>query len=110
MSDAQKDPNARRVFNSPLYRRKIKKMVSSAKLLRGIPHGQKIPKGPATTLKGNANDAEKTAWAKVNNYRLTIGTLHFFAETVSNVREPRAKESSTPVDQALAEVAAAQKK
>lgn len=99
----------KRVPNSSLYRSKIKRMVEMAKALRGIPHGRKIPKGPAITLKNNPSDADRAAYAKVNNHRLTIDTVHFFADTIPLTSLARAKEQ-TPVEQALAEVAAEAKK
>jgi hypothetical protein len=83
-------------------------MVEMAKTLRGIPHGTKLPKGPRTKLKGNATDSEKMAWAKENNFRLTVETIHFFADTVSSY-VPR-RDDKTPVEQALTEVDAEQQK
>ena len=107
METTDKKP-VNRAQASPLYRKKIKRMVETAKTLRGIPHGSKIPKGPRTKLKGNASESDKTTWAKENNFRLTIDTIHFFADTVSSY-VPR-REEKTPVEQALTEVAAEQQK
>ena len=72
-----KNPNQLKVFNSPIYRRKIKQMVQMVKTVYGIHH--KIPKGSLPKVKGNATEREKTARAEKENYRLTIDTLHYFA-------------------------------
>lgn len=102
------DNGRNRVINSAIYRRKIKRMVERTKTLRDIPHGTKIPKGPRTTLKANADEATKMAHAKVNNNRLTIDVIHFFADTVSGYVPKREEKSS--VEQAISEVEAAQSK
>lgn len=72
-----KNPNQLKVFNSPLYRRKIKRLVEMTKTIYGI--HTKIPKGSLPKVKGNATEREKIARAEKENYRLTIDTLHYFA-------------------------------
>lgn len=76
-----KNPNHLKVFNSPIYRQKIKRMVEMTKTIYGI-HG-KIPKGSLPKVKSNATERERIARAEKENYRLTIDTLHYFATPIS---------------------------
>ena len=69
--------NHLKIFNSPIYRRRIKRSVEQAKRIYNI-HG-KIPHGSLPQLKGNATEREKIERAKRENYRLTIDTLHYFS-------------------------------
>ena len=65
-----RDANQLRVFTSPIYRQKIKRMVEMTKTIYGI-HG-KIPKGSLPKLKENATERERIARAEKENYRLNI--------------------------------------
>lgn len=92
-----RDPDRERTFGSPLYRAKIKRMVESVKGLRGIPHGQKIPKGPKGTLKSTATEKERDLYHRQNSSRLTIETLHYFAEMATSERLREAQPAPAPV-------------
>lgn len=104
MENKDTKPADKRIFNSAVYRKKIKRLVERAKTLRGIPLGRKIPKGPATRPKATAPEHERMEYSRVNSLSLTIDTLHFFADTVTFI--PRTREPQSPVEAALAEVEA----
>ena len=76
-----KNPNQLKVFNSPIYRQKIKRMVEMTKT--GYCLHDKIPKGSLPRLKQNASEREREERAKKENYRLTIETLHYFATPIA---------------------------
>lgn len=76
-SNQKKDPDQLKVFNSPIYRRRIKRMVEMAKTVRGIQG--KIPKGDLPALKETASQKEKNLRAQQRTYRLNIGVIHYFA-------------------------------
>ena len=83
------DPDQLKVFNSPIYRRKIKRIVESVKRLRGIPHDTKIP-GRPKQLKANATEKEREQAAKVNNFRFTRENAHYWARGTEAPYERRA--------------------
>lgn len=70
-----------KIYNSPIYRKKIKRMVELVKTVRGI-HG-KIPRGKLPPLKANASQKERDARQKLEQTRLTLDTIHYFAHTFS---------------------------
>jgi hypothetical protein len=69
-------------FNSPIYRQTIKRMVEMTKTVRGI-HG-KLPKGKLPPLKSTATSKEKEKRSLEESRRLTVDTLHYFAEPIVN--------------------------
>ena len=83
-TNQKKDAEQLKVFNSPIYRRRIKRMVEMAKTVRGI-HG-KIPNGDLPKLKETASQKEKDLRAQQQAYRLNIGVLHYFAATMVSHR------------------------
>ena len=89
-----KDANQLKVFNSPIYRQKIKRMVEMTKTIYGI-HG-KIPKGSLPKLKENATERERIARAEQENYRLTIDTLHYFATPIAGASYASKQEKAAP--------------
>lgn len=81
MSTAQKkNPEQLKMFNSPIYRRRIKRMVEMTKTVRGI--SGKIPKGDLPKLKETATQKEKDLRAQKQATHLNIGVIHYFAETL----------------------------
>lgn len=80
----KKDAEQLKVFNSPIYRRRIKRMVEMTKTVRGV-HG-KIPKGDLPKLKETASQKEKDLRAQQQAYRLNIDVLHYFATTLVSHR------------------------
>jgi hypothetical protein len=81
MSNTPRDPDTLKVFNSSVYRKRVKRMVEFAKTVRGI--HRKLPKGNLGPLKSNATEKEKRIRAQEDAARLTVNTIHFFANTVS---------------------------
>ena len=71
-----------KIYNSPVYRRRIKRMVELAKTVRGI-HG-KVPRGSLPKLKGNASEKDKKARATAEALRLNLGAIHYFAAPITS--------------------------
>lgn len=92
MSNTTKDTEQLKIYNSPVYRKKIKRMVEMTKTVRGI-YG-KIPRGKLPALKATATGREKEARAAAEKLRLTIDTIHYFAHPFSS-HGYSAKTSST---------------
>jgi len=89
MSNPTRNSEELKKFNSPIYRQTIKRMVEMTKTVRGI-HG-KLPKGKLPPLKSTASSKDKEKRALEESRRLTIDTLHYFAEPIVNTslnREP----------------------
>ena len=72
---------ALKLYNSPLYRHRIKKTVESIKTLCGIPWGSKLP-GKPNQLGKNATEKEKEKHAKMVAYRIDRDTAHYWAQTI----------------------------
>lgn len=83
-----------KIYNSPLYRTKIKRMVEMVKTVRGI-HG-KLPKGKLPPLKATASNKEKEKQAQLEATRLTINTVHYFAHPFSGSRGESAPSTPAP--------------
>jgi hypothetical protein len=77
INETTRDPNRLKVFNSPIYRKKIKRMVQMVKNVYGI--HTKIPKGSLPQLPANATEQQRVDRAKKENYRLNIQVLHDLA-------------------------------
>lgn len=77
----ERDNGKLKVFNSPIYRKKIKRMVEMVKTGRGI--FDRIPRGKLPRLKANATAKEREARSKLEQSRLTIDTIHYFAQPFS---------------------------
>jgi hypothetical protein len=89
MSNPTRNSEELKKFNSPIYRQTIKRMVEMTKTVRGI-HG-KLPKGKLPPLKSTATSKDREKRALEESRRLTIDTLHYFAEPIVNTnlnREP----------------------
>lgn len=82
MSNNTKDTEQLKIYNSPIYRQKIKRMVEMTKTVRGI-YG-KIPRGKLPPLKNTATNREKEARQAQEKLRLTIDTIHYFAHPFSS--------------------------
>ena len=70
-----------KIYNSPIYRRKIKKMVELTKNVYGI--HRKIPRGSLPKLKETATSKQKSDRALQDAFRLNIETLHYFATPIA---------------------------
>lgn len=79
-----KNPEQLKIFNSPIYRKKIKKMVEMTKNVYGI--HRKIPKGELPKLKETASSSAKSDRALKEAYRLKIDVLHYFAQPIVGQR------------------------
>ena len=89
MSNPTRNSEELKKFNSPIYRKRIKRLVEMTKTVRGI-HG-KLPKGKLPPLKSTASSKDKEKRTLEESRRLTIDTLHYFAEPIVNTnlnREP----------------------
>jgi hypothetical protein len=97
MSNTTRNSEELKMFNSPIYRRRIKRMVEMVKTVRGI-HG-KLPKGKLPPLKSTATSKEKEKQAQQEAYRLTVDTIHYFANPIINTnlhREASNENSDQP--------------
>lgn len=79
---ATKNADQIKIYNSPLYRKKIKRMVELAKTVRGIQG--KVPRGGLPRLKDDATNREKDAREAAEKYRLNIEAIHYFAHSFSS--------------------------
>ena len=89
MSNPTRNSEELKKFNSPIYRKRIKRLVEMTKTVRGI-YG-KLPKGKLPPLKSTATSKDKEKRTLEESRRLTIDTLHYFAEPIVNTnlnREP----------------------
>lgn len=89
MSNPTRNSEELKKFNSPVYRKRIKRMVEMTKAVRGI-HG-KLPKGKLPPLKSTASSKDKEKRSLEESRRLTVDTVHYFAEPIVNTnlnREP----------------------
>jgi hypothetical protein len=82
MSNITKNVEQLKIYNSPVYRKKIKRMVELVKTVRGI-HG-KIARGKLPPLKATATQKERDARQKLEQSRLTLDTIHYFAHPFSS--------------------------
>ena len=83
-----------KVFNSAIYRRKIKKMVEMYKNVNGI--HTRIPRGDLPKLKETATGQQKSDRALKNALRLNIDTLHYFAYPITGSRMAEAAPAPVP--------------
>jgi hypothetical protein len=72
-------PEVFKMFNSTTYRRKVKRMVETAKTLRNISWGTKLP--PRRKLGEKATQSQREAFAKLDRFALDKDTIHYFAQT-----------------------------
>ena len=72
---------ANKLFNSPLYRKQVKKIVESIKTLRGLQWGEKLP-GKPNQLGKNATEKEREKHAKMVAFRVDRDTAHYWAQPV----------------------------
>ena len=84
-------PEILKMYNSPIYRRKIKKMVEMAKNIKYVQTGVVPGKLPnrLKLSKKNPTDTEMDAFRKANQYRLDKQTIHYFAQTLEAGSERR---------------------
>jgi len=73
-------PELLKIYNSPTYRKKVKKVIESIKNLRGFKHGEKL-RGRPNKLPANATDKERERYAKVCAGRPDREMAHYFAQT-----------------------------
>jgi len=77
-------PEILKMYNSPIYRRKIKKMVEMAKTFKLVQTGKVMGKLPkrAKLNKKNPSDTELETFRKENQYKLDKQTIHYFAQSL----------------------------
>ena len=84
-------PEILKMYNSPVYRRKIKKMVEMAKTFKLVQTGVVPGKLPnrAKLAKKNPTDADLDKFRKENQFKLDKQTIHYFAQTIEAGSERR---------------------
>jgi hypothetical protein len=72
------------MYNSPIYRKKIKKMVEMAKNIKSYQDKAILSKIPRRSklVKKNPSDTELEKFRKENQFRLDKDTIHYFAQTI----------------------------
>lgn len=71
-------PEMLKMYNSPAYRKKIKKSTESAKMLRGI-LGQKLP--VREKLRASASEKDREDFNKRNKFRLDKECIRYFTHS-----------------------------
>lgn len=84
-------PEILKMYNSPIYRRKIKKMVEMAKTFKLVQTGVVMGKLPnrAKLNKKNPTDTELEKFRKENQYKLDKQTIHYFAQGIETSSDRR---------------------
>ena len=82
-----------KIYNSPIYRKKIKRMVEMTKNVYGIQN--RIPRGSLPKLKETATSKQKSDRALQEAFRLNIDVLHYFATPISGHRTVEAAPVAT---------------
>ncbi|NBW33692.1 MAG: hypothetical protein EBR30_01400 [Cytophagia bacterium] len=83
-------PEILKMYNSPIYRRKIKKMVEMAKNIKYVQTGKIMGKLPnRAVLKKNPSEKELETFRKENQFKLDKQTIHYFAQTLESGSERR---------------------
>jgi len=85
-------PEILKMYNSPIYRRKIKKMVEIAKTFKLVQTGIVSGKLPsrAKLNKKTPTDTELEKFRKENQYKLDKQTIHYFAQGIETGSDRRA--------------------
>lgn len=85
-------PELLKMYNSPVYRKKIKKMVELAKNVKSYQRGAIMSKIPQRVklVKKNPTETELDKFRKENQYRLDKDTIHYFAQTIELGSDRRA--------------------
>ena len=85
-------PEILKMYNSPIYRRKVKKMVEMAKTFKLVQTGKVMGKLPnrAKLNKKNPTDTELDTFRKENQYKIDKQTIHYFAQTLEAGMDRRA--------------------
>ena len=85
-------PEILKMYNSPIYRKKIKKMVERAKTFKLVQTGKVMDKLPrrAKLTKKNPTDTDLEKFRKENQFKLDKETVHYFAQTLEAGMDRRA--------------------
>ena len=89
-------PELLKLYNSPNYRKKIKRITEAAKTYRNILNG-KVP-NRVKLGKSNPTDRELQDFNKKNALRLDKECLHYFAQPNDPGQERRLARQQTPVE------------
>jgi hypothetical protein len=84
-------PEILKMYNSPIYRKKVKKMVERAKTFKLVQTGVvsgKLPRRAKLTKK-NPSDTEMDKFRKENQFKLDKETIHYFAQPLEAGMERR---------------------
>jgi hypothetical protein len=90
-------PELFKMYNSPIYRKKIKKMVERAKSLKFAQTGKVMGKLPnrISLAKKNPTEKELDAYRKENQFKLDKQTVHYFAQSIESGSERRLMSTSS---------------
>lgn len=80
-------PELLKIYNSPIYRKRVKKVTEGIKLLRGM-IGTKLP-GKPNKLPGNASEKEREEYAKIVNFRVSRESAHYWAQPLGGSYEKK---------------------
>lgn len=92
----QNNPEQLKIYNSPIYRKKIKRMVEMVKTGYGIHN--RLSRGQLPRLKSDATGREREAREKLAKHRLTIDTIHYFAQPLYGHGSATSKTSNTSTE------------
>jgi hypothetical protein len=75
-------PEILKMYNSPIYRKKVKKMVERAKTYKLVETGKVMGKLPrrAVLAKKNRTESELEKFRKENQFKLDKECIHYFAQ------------------------------
>ena len=85
-------PEILKMYNSPIYRKKVKKMVERAKTFKLVQTGKVMGKLPrrAKLFKKNPTETDLEMFRKENQFKLDKETVHYFAQTLEAGMDRRA--------------------
>ena len=85
-------PEILKIYNSPNYRKKVKRMVERIKMNYFAQTGKVMGKLPnrLKLAKKAPSDAELAAFRKANEFRMDKQVVHYFAQTIEMGMDRRA--------------------
>ena len=87
-------PELLKLYNSPNYRKKIKRMTEAAKALRGILNSKLHHR--AKLGMSNPSDKALQEFNKINQFKLDKDCLHYFAQPNDPGQERRLARQQSP--------------
>lgn len=84
-------PEILKMYNSPIYRKKVKKMVEAAKTFKLVQTGKvsgKLPRRAKLTKKA-PTETELDRFRKENQFKLDKEAIHYFAQPIESGMDRR---------------------